>query len=67
MLLKRSCAAFLQKELQLPIYMNDKMLDYCKEKPDYPMYHKLFWGKRSPFQARTIGETFSYSCNMGCD
>jgi endoribonuclease LACTB2 len=53
------CAAFLHKELQLPIYMNDKMLDYCKEKPDYPMYRKLFWGKRSPFQARTIGETFS--------
>ncbi len=52
------CAAFLQKDLQLPIYMNNKMLDYCKKKPDYPMYRKLFWGKRSPFHAEAIEETF---------
>lgn len=53
------CAAFLQKELQLPVYMNDIMLDYCKEKPDYPLYRKFFWGKRRPFHAKVIGETFS--------
>jgi endoribonuclease LACTB2 len=52
-------AAFLQKELQLPIYMNDRMLDYCKKKADYPLYRKLFWGKRKPFQAKEIGKTFS--------
>ena len=53
------CAAFLQKELQLPIYMNDIMLDYCAMKPDYPMYRKFFWGKRRPFHAKVIGKTFS--------
>lgn len=53
------CAAILHKELQLPINMSDKMLDYCKKKPDYPMYRKLFWGKRSPFYAMAIGKTFS--------
>ncbi len=53
------CAAFLQNELQLPIYMNDIMLDYCKKKPDYPMYRKLFWGKRNPFHANAMGSTFS--------
>lgn len=53
------CAAFLNKELQLPIYMNDIKLDYCKKKPDYPMYRKLFWGKRSRFHAQAIGKTFS--------
>lgn len=53
------CAAFLQKELQLPIYMNDIKLDYCKQKPDYPLYRKVFWGKRRPFQAIGIGKTFS--------
>ncbi|MDQ0214013.1 glyoxylase-like metal-dependent hydrolase (beta-lactamase superfamily II) [Oikeobacillus pervagus] len=52
-------AAFLQKELQLPVYMNDKMLDYCKNEPDYPLYRKLFWGKRPPFHAKTIGKNFS--------
>lgn len=53
------CAAFLQKELNLPIHMNDIMLDYCKKKPDYPLYRKVFWGKRPPFHAKTIGKTFS--------
>lgn len=53
------CAAFLQKEQQLPIYMSSIMLDYCKKKPDYPVYRKIFWGKRKPFQAMPIGKTFS--------
>src|SRR5699024_4130563 len=52
-------ASFLQKELQLPVYMNDIKLDYCKKKADYPKYRKLFWGKRNPFHANTIGKTFS--------
>lgn len=55
------CAAFLQKELQLPIYMNDRMIEYCTKKADYPMYRKLFWGKRLPFRAQKIGDTFSSS------
>ncbi len=53
------CAAFLQKEMQLPVYMNDIMIDYCKKKADYPLYRKVFWGKRKPFQAKHIGKTFS--------
>jgi endoribonuclease LACTB2 len=53
------CASFLQKELNLPIYMNDMKLDYCKRKPDYPLYRKVFWGKRRPFHAIAIGKTFS--------
>lgn len=53
------CAAFLQKKLQLPVYMNDMLIDYCKKKADYPLYRKFFWGKRSPFHAEAIGKTFS--------
>jgi len=53
------CAAFLQNERQLPIFMNEIMIDYCRKKPDYPMYRKFFWGKRPPFQAAPIGTTFS--------
>jgi endoribonuclease LACTB2 len=53
------CAAFLQEELNLPIYMNDMMLEYCKKKPDYPLYRKVIWGKRRPFHGKAIGKTFS--------
>ncbi len=53
------CATFIHKELQLPVYMNGIMLESCKEKPDYPMYRKLFWGKRTPFHTKVIGKTFS--------
>ncbi|MFS0783179.1 MBL fold metallo-hydrolase [Bacillus sp. 1P06AnD] len=53
------CAAFIRNELHLPIFTNGMMLPYCEKKPDYPLYRKLFWGKRSPFHAEAIGSTFS--------
>jgi endoribonuclease LACTB2 len=53
------CAAYLQNHLKLPIYMSEIKLDYCKSKPDYPLYRKYFWGKRAPFHAKPIGKTFS--------
>jgi endoribonuclease LACTB2 len=53
------CADFLQKDLNLPIYMNEMKLDSCKRNPDYPLYRKVFWGKRRPFHALAIGKTFS--------
>ncbi|NNU90039.1 MBL fold metallo-hydrolase [Anoxybacillus sp. CHMUD] len=53
------CAAFLQNERQLPIYMNETMIDYCRKRADYPIYRKFFWGNRPPFQAKPIGNTFS--------
>lgn len=52
------CAAFLQEELQRPLFMNDLMIEYCKGKADYPMYRQLFWGKRKPFRAEPIGDSF---------
>lgn len=52
------CAEFLQSQRQLPIFMNDLMIDYCSRKADYPLYRKLFWGKRRPFQATPIETTF---------
>jgi endoribonuclease LACTB2 len=52
------CAAFLQEELQLPLYMNDIMIPYCQKKADYPFYRQVFWGRRKPFLAEPIGETF---------
>jgi endoribonuclease LACTB2 len=52
------CAAFLQEELQLPLFMNDIMIPYCRKKADYPLYRQVFWGKRKPFRAERIGDTF---------
>lgn len=39
--------------------MNEPMIDYCRQKADYPLYRKIFWGKRDPFAAKPIGATFS--------
>jgi endoribonuclease LACTB2 len=52
------CASFLQEKLGVPIYMNEKMIDDCMQKADYPLYRQVFWGKRRPFRAESIGETF---------
>lgn len=51
------CAAFLQEELRLPLFMKDIMIEYCTKKADYPMYRQLFWGKRKPFRAESIGDS----------
>ena len=53
------CAAFLQQKYKVPIFMNKMMIEYCSKKADYPMYRKLFWGKRKPFQGKEIGNTFT--------
>lgn len=51
-------AAHLQ-ELGKPIYMERHFIDYCQKKADYPLYRKLFWGKRKPFKAESLGESFT--------
>ncbi|QQZ07671.1 MBL fold metallo-hydrolase [Heyndrickxia vini] len=53
------CAALLQKELQVPLLMNDMMIEYCAKEPDYPLYRQLYWGRRRPFRAESIGDSFS--------
>ncbi|PAV29190.1 MBL fold metallo-hydrolase [Virgibacillus profundi] len=52
-------AAFLQNEYKLPIYMNEMTIGECSQEADYPLYRQLFWGKRVPFQAEPIGNTFT--------
>lgn len=55
------CAAFLQEKLHLPLYMSEIKREYCTKKADYPLYRQFFWGKRKPFRAEPIGETFHSS------
>lgn len=52
-------ASYLQTEYELPIYMNKMTIKECSEKATYPLYRQLFWGKRQPFHAQPIGETFT--------
>jgi len=52
-------AAYLQKEYELPIYMNEISIEECRQKSNYPLYRKLFWGRRRPFYAHPIGKTFT--------
>lgn len=51
-------AAYLQKEYNLPVFMNESGIQQCGRNADYPFYRKFFWGKREPFHAEPIGETF---------
>lgn len=51
-------AAFLQKMYNVPIYINRMSASGCEDKATYPLYRKLFWGKREPFYATPIKETF---------
>ena len=55
-------AAFLQKERKLPILMHAQKIADCSEKADYPLYRKLFWGRRAPFQAEPLTDQL-YSSN----
>ena len=51
-------AAYLQKHYHLPVFMNELSIPEGKEKASYPLYRKIFWGVRDPFQAVPIANTF---------
>lgn len=50
-------AAYLQKK-GVPIYMNQTMLESCAKKANYPLYRKIFWGARKPFNAQPLESSF---------
>lgn len=51
-------AAYLQ-QLGKPIYMNEQLINSCQSKANYPLYRKMFWGKRAPFKANPMMSTFA--------
>lgn len=53
------CAAYIEKTKKLPIYLNEKTIEYCTKQADYPLYRQLFWGRRKPFLAQAMPETFT--------
>lgn len=52
-------AAHIQKQYNLPIYMNKLTVSQGREKANYPLYRQLFWGRRQPFEATAIANTFT--------
>src|SRR5699024_3182534 len=52
-------AAYLQQTYGLPIYMNQMSIASCSQTASYPLYRKLFWGKRQPFHAEALQDTFT--------
>ncbi|WNB93807.1 MBL fold metallo-hydrolase [Bacillus sp. NEB1478] len=52
------CAAYVEETKKLPIYLDKKTIGYCSRRADYPVYRKLFWGRRRPFNAQAMPATF---------
>ncbi|WP_033543775.1 MBL fold metallo-hydrolase [Planococcus sp. CAU13] len=51
-------AAYIEQTRKVHIFLSGRTVDYCTKKADYPLYRKLFWGKRKPFHAEAMPETF---------
>ncbi|WP_367576278.1 MBL fold metallo-hydrolase [Shouchella lonarensis] len=52
------CAAALQKQYDLPIYLDGLSVGEARKKGKYPLYRQLFWGRRKAFIASPLPETF---------
>jgi endoribonuclease LACTB2 len=53
------CAAYIGKTKKVPMYLNEKTIEYCTQKADYPFYRQFFWGRRKPFHALAMPESFT--------
>ena len=53
------CASIIEEKRSLPIYIHQMSVEKCKKSAHYPMYRKLFWGKRKPFHAFGLDSTIS--------
>ncbi|QRG69084.1 MBL fold metallo-hydrolase [Brevibacillus choshinensis] len=51
-------AAWIDQNLHVPIYIHDKSVAFCAQKPDYPQYRRLTWGIREPFLAHPLKKSF---------
>jgi len=51
-------ASYIQRTYNKPVYMSSSGVEACKKKADYPVYRKVFWGRREPFTANALGSTF---------
>lgn len=52
-------AAYIQKTFGWPVFIHEMSVAICQKKASYPLYRKLFWGKRAPFTPQALGKTIT--------
>lgn len=52
-------AGYLQEKYGMPVYIHEQSIEKVSLKAQYPLYRKVFWGKRQPFEAQPLGKTFT--------
>lgn len=52
-------AGYINRHFDVPIYLSEKSIRLAHEEGQYPLYRKMFWGKREPFQPIPMPATFS--------
>lgn len=54
-------AGWLQKQYHVPVYLHQDSLSYAEQTGKYPLYRRIFWGRRQPFR----GEGFPPQISTG--
>lgn len=60
-------AAWLQKDLQVPVYLHGQAVSFAGKRAKYGLYRHLIWGKRPAFHPQLIPEvltTDNYTFNV---
>lgn len=54
-------AYWIQANKKIPIYIHKSGIKNCEKQMKLPLYRKIFWGEREPFQPQALGETHKSS------
>ncbi len=52
-------APWIQKSLNIPIYVHPNGISICNQKTPYPLYRQKTWGTRDEFKALPLGDTIN--------
>lgn len=50
-------AHWIQENKNVPIYIHESGMENCVDRMKLPLYRKVFWGERKPFQPKALGNT----------
>lgn len=50
-------AYWIQANKKIPIYIHKSGIKNCEKQMKLPLYRKVFWGEREPFQPQALGDT----------
>ena len=50
-------AHLIQEDKKIPIYICESGIKNCEARMKLPLYRKVFWGEREPFQPQPLGNT----------